>query len=324
MQASDFKGLYAIIPTPAVPGSDALSAKNTIALDETERLVNNLIRDGADGLIILGTTGECATLSAADFRAFVDCVCRTVDKRTPLVVGATALGGHEVFDRLSFLKAQGADATMLGLPMWQPCTLDMAVGFYSDVSEAFPDLPVMVYANARAFRFSFPTEFWAAVARNAPSVVSAKSSHARDLARNIAETSGRIHFMPSDMVANQFFEISPETTTSCWATAAAMGPEPAKALIDAINRNNISEANRLGERIAWTNQPIQPILADQEGFASYNIQVEKTRIAEAGYCIPGPVRPPYNHFPENYAELSRDCGRRWVELRRELSVNLAN
>src|SRR3546814_20695328 len=84
--------------------------------------------------------------------------------------------------------------------------------------------------------------------------------------------------MPSDMVANQFFEISPETTTSCWATAAAMGPEPAKALIDAINRNDTSAANRLGERIAWANQPIQPILADQEGFASYNIQVEKTHI----------------------------------------------
>ena len=321
MQANDFKGLYAIIPTPAKPDAEALSAKDTVALDETERLVTNLIRDGASGLIILGTTGECATLSPADFRSFVDCVRQTVNKRIPLIVGATALGGHDTYDRLTFLKEQGVDGTMLGLPMWQPCTLDMAVGFYSAVSDAFPSLPVMVYANARAFRFTFPPEFWAAVSREAPTVVSVKSSHARELARNIDATGGRIHFMPSDMVANKFVEISPETTTSCWATAAAMGPEPSKALIDAINRNDTAEAARLAERIAWTNKPIQPILADQEGFASYNIQLEKTRIAEAGYCVPGPVRPPYNHFPEEYADLARQCGRRWTELRREISEN---
>jgi len=322
MQAKDFKGLYGIIPTPSKPGSQALDAKNTVALDETERLLSNLIRDGVDALIVLGTTGECATISSADYKSFVDCACKTVAKRVPLFVGATALGGHDIHDRVTFAQAQGADGTLLGLPMWQPCTVDMAVRFYSEVSAAFPKLPLMVYANARAFRFTFPTEFWARVAASAPTVVSTKSSRPDRLAENIAATNGRIHFMPSDMVVADFYAISPETTTACWATAAGMGPEPSKAIIDAVNAKNAEKIKYWAERIAWSIDPLSPMFSSPELFASYNIQVEKVRIEEAGYCAPGPCRPPYDVFPPDFDKASRESGRRWKQLRDELAKEL--
>ncbi|AKM08841.1 dihydrodipicolinate synthase family protein [Croceicoccus naphthovorans] len=320
MQATDFRGLYGIIHTPAKAGAQALTAKNTVDLDETERLLNQLISDGVSGLIMLGTTGECATLSAADYRAFVDCAISTVAGRVPLVVGATAMGGHEAAERLDFAQAQGADCAMLGLPMWQPCTSDMAVRFYTEVSAAFPRLPIMIYANARAFRFSFPTDFWGRVARSAPTVTSVKASQPTNLAENIAATEGRVHFMPSDMVVTKFQAIAPDATTSCWATAAAMGPEPSRALIDAILAQDAGRTALLAERLAWANAPLGPMLSNAELFASYNIQVEKTRIAEAGYSVPGPCRPPYDVFPEEYAEASRECGRRWKLLREEVAA----
>lgn len=320
MQATDFNGLYAIIPTPARPGAQLLNAKSTVALDETERLIDSLIKDGANGLIVLGTTGECATLSAKDYRDFVDCACQTVARRIPLFVGATAMGGHEIYERLEFAQTCGADGTLLGLPMWQPCTVDMAVQFYSEVSVAFPQFPVMVYANSRAFRFAFPTESWARLAQSAPTVIAAKSSHTGNLLENIAATQGRVHFMPSDMVVTQFHAISPTTTTACWATAAAMGPEPCKAMIDAIVADDAEQIGSMTARIAWSNESLAPMLSNQELFASYNIQVEKTRIAAAGYCIPGPIRPPYDFFPVEYAESARECGRRWKQLRTELAT----
>lgn len=319
MQASDFQGLYAIIPTPARPDAHLLSARNTVDLDETERLVTALIRDGASGLIILGTTGECPTLSADDYRTFVDCVARTVARRIPLFVGATALGAHDARDRIAFAQDQGADGTMLGLPMWQPCTLDMAARFYAEVSEYFPKLPVMVYANARAFRFSFPTEFWSRIAQVAPTVIASKASQPANLAENIAATGGRVHFMPPDMVAERFREVAGDTVKACWATAAAMGPEPAKALADALLAGDTAEIRRLTDRIAWTNEMFMPMLADPDLFASYNIQFEKARIAEAGYCVPGPCRPPYDTLPEEHAEAARECGRRWRQLRNEFA-----
>ena len=118
-------------------------------------LLIGLIKDGSSGLIVLGTTGECATLSQADCEAFVHCVVDVVARRVPLIVGTTALGSHEVARRLRMCRDLRVDGSLLGLPMWQPTTLEMAVQFYSSVSDAFSDLPIMVYANARAFRFEF-------------------------------------------------------------------------------------------------------------------------------------------------------------------------
>ncbi len=314
LTASDIRGMYAIIATPALPHAGRLDATDTVDVEETEKLVNNLIRDGADGLIVLGTTGECATLSDADYRTYVGCVLETVARRIPTFVGATALGGHEIASRLKFVKEQGAEGTLLGLPMWQPVTTTMAVDFYAAVSEAFPDLAVMVYANARAFRYTFPVDFWSVIARVAPTVVAAKFSRANALKELIDATQGRINFIPSEMVVHEFFELSPDTTTACWATASGMNPTPAVAMMQAIQSRDHEAIRTMAEAIAWANEPIIPLVANPEAFAHYNIQMEKTRINAAGYSKCGPVRPPYDDFPEEHAANARECGQRWARL----------
>lgn len=317
-EASDLRGLYAIIPTPAKPGANALDATNTVDLDETERLIESLLRDGSNGLIVLGTTGECATLSNPDYDAFVDCVCRVVRGRVPTFVGATAMGGHEVYRRLKFAQSCGADGSLLGLPMWQPLTQEMALKYYAQVSQAFPDLTIMAYANTRAFRFGFPLEFWSALVTQAPTVTSAKYSKAQGLPELIAATGGRINFMPIDMTVAEFHSISPDTTTACWATSAGMGPEPAAALIQSILGGDADRTRQLNDDIAWTNDPLKDIFNNPELFAHYNLQVEKARIAAAGYCAPGPNRPPYDVLPQSLEAAAAECGHRWRSLRERL------
>src|ERR1700756_4165582 len=95
MQATDFRGVYAIIPTPAKAGAERWDAVDTVDLAETRRALARLIADGVHGLIVLGTTGECATLTPAEYEAFVACVLETVRKRIPTFIGTTALGTHE-------------------------------------------------------------------------------------------------------------------------------------------------------------------------------------------------------------------------------------
>ena len=154
LSANEIRGLYAILPTPAKPGAEHILARDTVDLDETARAVEALIADGCDGLIALGTTGECATLSQEDYDAFVACLVDTTRKRVPLFVGTTALAGYEVARRMRLVSDLGADGTLLGLPMWQPVTVDAAVRYYRELSEGFPALAIMVYANTRAFRFT--------------------------------------------------------------------------------------------------------------------------------------------------------------------------
>jgi trans-o-hydroxybenzylidenepyruvate hydratase-aldolase len=314
LTANDFHGLWAIIPTPSTADASRADAVNTVDLAETARVVNALIADGSDGLIVLGTTGECATLTRDEYEAFVDTVLTTVGKRIPTFVGTTALGTHEIVYRTRFAQQHGADGILLGLPMWQPLTIEMAVEYYRSIGELFPDLAIQVYGNPRAFRFAFPPEFWAAVVKAVPTITSAKYSRPKALLESQAAANGRVHFLPNDGGVMKFVDLAPATTTACWSTAASMGPEPALAQIRAIQANDLDRARVIAKDLAWTREPIAPITADPDVFASYNIQLEKTRISLAGYCKAGPLRPPYNFFPPEYLALFQENASRWREL----------
>jgi dihydrodipicolinate synthase/N-acetylneuraminate lyase len=317
LQAGELRGLYAIVPTPSKPGSDRLDALDTVDLEATTAMVEALLADGSAGLIALGTTGECATLSEADYLSFVTHFLEVVDGRVPTFVGASALGGQQVAERLRTLARLGADGTLLGLPMWQPVSTEMAVAYYREAAAAFPDLAIMVYANKRAFRYTFPLEFWAALAREVAGVVAAKYSRPPDLEELLDRVEGEIQIVPNEMTVADFYATSPGTTTACWATAASMGPAAPVALMDALAAGEAGTVAAIAEELAWANEPVRPLLRDPEIFASYNIQIEKARIDAAGYVKAGPCRSPYGHMPAEYAEQAVECGRRWADLHRK-------
>ncbi|MDD3650892.1 MAG: aldolase, partial [Immundisolibacter sp.] len=99
-----------------------------------------------------------------------------------------------------------------------------------------------------------------------------------------------------------------------WATEASMGPEPALALRDAIAAGDWARAKAIDADIGHTMQTFFPPGGMAE-FASYNIQLEKIRFDEAGYCKAGPIRPPYHVIPDHIDQGARECGRRWKALR---------
>lgn len=323
LQAQDLRGVYAITPTPSKEGADRPDATDTVDLDETARLMERLIQDGVSGIITLGTTGECATLSQKDYENFVDCVLSTVNKRVPTFMGTTALGTHEIVRRIRFVRERGADGTLLGIPMWQPATLEMAVQYFASLSAVFPDFPIMVYANQRAFRFNFEPAFWKLVAERAPTVIAAKFATPNMLLACLEATNKRVNFVPHDGVAYRFAELSPETTTVCWSTAASMGPAPAVTLMNAILAGDMERAKQVSDDIHWADEPVVPLLSSFEAFASHNIQFEKIRMDTAGYCKAGPIRPPYNYMPEDLAEASRENGRRWAKLQEKYAAAAA-
>lgn len=317
LSAQDLRGAAAIMPTPAKEGADRPDAVNTVDLDETARLAEGLIRDHAAAIMALGTMGECATVSSKDYEAFVDCLLTTVRNRIPTFIGTTALGTQEIVRRIRFVKERGATGTLLGIPMWQPVTLDMAVNFYASISETFPDFPIMVYANPRAFRFDFGVDFWRMIVAKAPTVMSSKFSGASILLQVLAATKGRVNFIPPFGLAYAFAQLSPETTTTCWIPA--VGPQPAIALMSAVAARDWKQAKTVADDIAWAAEPHHVITASQEVFASYNIQLEKILMEASGYCKTGPIRPPYNHMPEDFAAAARETGRRFAKLREKYS-----
>lgn len=313
LTADEIKGVVAVIPTPAKPGAESVLAMDTVDLDETSSMIEKLIRDGADSLMALGTTGECATLSDEDYRKFVDCVLTTVNHRIPTFMGATALGTHEMVKRIKFVKEQGADATLLGIPMWQPATLDMAVQHYADLSAAFPDFGIMVYCNARAFRFPFGLDFWQGIAQKAPTVMAAKFSQAQIIKEAVEATEGRVAFVSGGQGAYRLAKVCPDDIKAGWWLAA--GLSPAKALMDAILSKDFETADKIAEEMEWSHEP-QRSINTVEIFASFNIQFNRVFMEASGYCKPGPIRPPYIYstMPKHFYDACWESGKRWAQL----------
>ena len=87
----------------------------------------------------------------------------------------------------------------------------------------------------------------------------------------------------------------------------------------ALAARDAQQAKAVAADIAWAVEPHHVITASQEVFASYNIQLEKILMRASGYCNPGPIRPPYNVMPENFAQAARESGQRFATLREKYS-----
>src|SRR5262249_17057995 len=142
-------------------------------LAETARVVDELIGAGIDGILSLGTLGECSTLTWTEKRDFMATVVETVRGRIPYFGGTTSLNTRETVRQTRAAYDLGGHGTMLGPPMWWYPDLPTTVQFYKDVAAACPEMAICVYANPEAFKFDFPRPFWAQITQ-VPQVVAAK------------------------------------------------------------------------------------------------------------------------------------------------------
>ena len=240
----DVTGLLALPPTPVKDGHDPFDLTSSVDVDEATRLADAMIRDGASGIGLCGTTGECATLMWDEkvelYRAVID----TVAGRVPVWCGVTQLGTREVVREMRAVRELGAAAAFVGLPLWQTPTHDNAVRFFADLADAVPDLPVMVYANSFFFKFGFDVAFWQGIAAKAPTVIATKVGFG--LTKEHLDAAGKqVNFMTGEGTIGMHYRLAPDTVTAAWATSAAMGPEPWVAFLDAVQRGDDATAEKV-------------------------------------------------------------------------------
>lgn len=312
------RGVYALMPTPATEDASRWDAGFTVDLDEAARAAEALVRDGVDGIITAGTFGECATLTREEWEVFARVVAETVGRRVPLIVGAQTLNTRTTIDRLRFLHRIGVQGTMLGRPMWCELAPEGIVEFYRSVAEAVPELGIITYDNAFAFKGRLSSAVYAQLAQ-IPQVVGAKYVNVDGIYREVmAAVRGRIRLMPMEIDWHAAHLWFPEEPVACWSSSASCDPYPAVRLRDLLLAGRLQEAADLTRRLAWTYETLYPGNGDWHLFAIYNIPLEKIRIDAAGYMKAGPARPPYHLIPEEFAEGARENGRRWRRLAEEL------
>lgn len=322
LTVDDIQGAWAIMPTPAKDNAPDWHVEDSVDLDETARAVKGLVAAGMDGILSLGTLGECATLTWDEKKAFIATAVEAAGGRVPFFAGTTSLGTRETIRQTREARDLGADGTMLGLPMWCAADLQTAVRFYRDVAEACPDMAICIYANVAAFRFPFPPEFWAAVSE-IPQVVMAKYGTTAGLAADLAASKNRIRLMPIDMEYCKAAQAAPDAVTAFWSSGAVCGPELAVHLRDMVaNARKTNDWAAVGELTGAIGKTVWSLIprGDFQEFNKYNIGLEKERMNAGGWMKAGPCRPPYIFVPEEYLEGARASGRGWAELCQKLKA----
>lgn len=129
-----------VVPAMVTPFTD----DGSLDLDSAQKLANHLVDEGADGLVITGTTGETSTLLDEENVAMFEAVVEAVGGRAKVIAG-TGMNdtGHSV--HLSQLAAKtGVDGLLLVTPYYNKPNQAGIRAHFETIASA-TDLPVMLY-----------------------------------------------------------------------------------------------------------------------------------------------------------------------------------
>lgn len=108
-------------------------------------LINYQIDNGVDYIVLLGTTGEIATISSSEKDMLVDETIHILNKRLPLVVG---IGGNDtnlVIENIKKINSNaGVDAILSVSPYYNKPTQEGIYQHYKSISE-ISEKPIILY-----------------------------------------------------------------------------------------------------------------------------------------------------------------------------------
>lgn len=301
-----YTGILAMMPAFASAGAAGYGAIDTVAVDELQRAVGAAIDEGIGVVATTGSFGEFHTLLPDEFQTLVTATVEAARGRIPVVVGTTDANARMAIAKARLAAELGADAVLVGVPFYFPSTVANAMRFYRELSDAIAPTSIMLYHNPELHRIELPVEALGALVAETPNLVAMKDGNrdARAFAELVAATKSRVSIFST---AWQYHAYAPLGAAGFWSYDLWMGPEPHVALLRAVAHGDLVRATELVvDLYPASSRP--PSLAWRETAA-------KLAIAEAGWCDPGPLRPPFCDVPDDVRDRARAKARAWTAAR---------
>ena len=109
-----------------------------------KRLIDFQISNGTSAIVILGTTGESATITATEREKIIKfCVCM-VGKRIPVIVGCGSNSTKQAVNFTFQAKNLGADAALIVSPYYNKCNQNGIFEHYRKIASE-TKFPIIVY-----------------------------------------------------------------------------------------------------------------------------------------------------------------------------------
>ena len=132
-----FSGTGVALVTPFTEGG-------AIDFDGLKRLVHHCINGGVDYLVVMGTTGESATLNETEKKSVLDCVRLVNDGRKPLVLGHGGNNTSRLTESMRSINWEGVDAILSVSPYYNKPSQAGITSHYKTIANASP-VPVILY-----------------------------------------------------------------------------------------------------------------------------------------------------------------------------------
>jgi 4-hydroxy-tetrahydrodipicolinate synthase len=132
-----FKGSLVALITP-------MRADGSVDEKAYAALVDWQIKEGTNGVVPVGTTGESPTLSHAEHRRVVEIALEVAKGRVPVIAGTGSNSTEEAIELTRHAKEAGADAALVVTPYYNKPTQEGMFLHFSAIADSV-DLPIIIY-----------------------------------------------------------------------------------------------------------------------------------------------------------------------------------
>lgn len=137
MSSINLKGVGVALVTP-------FNEDGTINFNQYEKLCNYVIENKVDYVVVLGTTGEVATMNDKERQDLISATVSVVSKRVPVIAGFGGNYTQKIAEELKSFDLTGVDAILSVSPYYNKPTQDGLYEHYKAIALS-TELPLILY-----------------------------------------------------------------------------------------------------------------------------------------------------------------------------------
>jgi 4-hydroxy-tetrahydrodipicolinate synthase len=236
-----FEGTYTALVTP-------FDKQGNLDEEGLRELIRFQLQEGIDGLVPVGTTGECSTLSYEEHERVIEIVVEEAKGRVPVVAGTGSNSTREALMLTNFAREAGADGALLVVPYYNRPTQEGLYQHFKELAEKV-DIPQILYNIPSRTGVNLLPQTVARLAE-IKNIVGIKEASTVDQVSEIIELTRGKDFVVFSGNDNQTLPILALGGVGVISVASNVAPRLVSEMVRAFRKGKVEEARELHYRLS--------------------------------------------------------------------------
>lgn len=214
------------------------TADGEVAWNDVEKLIDDVVTNGADGIVVTGTTGETSTLTDDEKVKLVEVGKKVAGNRAKIIMGGPSNETAHAIELAKKSAKAGADGIMAVTPYYNKPTQAGVLTHFRMVADA-TDLPFIMYDIPGRTGIPIQYETILRLAKH-PNIVAIKDAKGdfSEVSRVLNQTD-LMYFSGDDSNVLPHLAIG---ATGLIGVTANVAPAPYRAMVNAVNAGDLAAA----------------------------------------------------------------------------------